>query len=95
MALRNAGCSRGLNVMSREIVHTCVSSHRGRLDVSGLRGRSVPAAAAVGLGVLGDGRAVGVADRDRGGVPGDGDLFAFALVAGVELVGEDADVAAL
>ena len=86
--------------MSREIVRSCVSGHRAQIGVSGLRGRcavlgSVPAAAMGGLGVLRDGRAAGVAERDGGGVPDDGDLLAFAFVASVELAGENTEVAAL
>jgi hypothetical protein len=98
-AFRNAGCSRGLNVMSRDIVHRCVSGHRGQSHVSGLRGRwrsvgPVPAATVVGFGVLRDRLAGRVVDLHDGGVPGDGDLLALALVAGIELARQSPDLAA-
>src|SRR5699024_9041061 len=86
-------------VMSQEIVDSRVSRHRGRFGVSGLRGRrslvgAVPAMAMLRFRVLGDGLLGRVGQGHGLGVPGDGDLFAFALVAGVELVGQDADVTA-
>lgn len=85
--------------MSQDIVDSRVSGHRGRFGVSGLRGRSclveaVPALAMLGFWVLGDGHLVRVGERHGLGVPGGGDLLAFALVADVELVRQDADVAA-
>lgn len=83
--------------MSRDIVDSYVSGHRGLFGVSGLRGRSclvgaVPAMAMLGFWVLGDGGLVCVGESHGLGVPGDGDLLAFALVAGVELARQNADV---